>query len=644
MKYRADIDGLRSIAILLVLVFHFDLLSSGKAGFIGVDIFFVISGYLITGIIVKQLGAGRFSMGDFLFRRVHRLAPALIATLLIYLIAGYFLLLPDMFAELAFEALLSQLYVINFYFWQTVHYFGLQTTSVPLLHMWSLALEEQFYLLFPLFCMGIYAWRPDWLLRACIALALLSFALALMLEPQRPEAAFYLLPTRAWELLVGSILAIASAKRVPAVGWHAVYGILGMALIAAGILLYTPASAVPGWLITLPVGGTALLLLAGNDPNAPTTRLLSWKPLVWIGLVSYPAYLVHWPVLVLLTESVFEFTLPWKLFGFVLSFLLAWAVYALVEAPIRSYRVLQTKARFGIAAGISTIALIVGSAFISAHGGLPERFTPEVTDLLAFQNDEPLTFRECIGKLAPDAAPCRLGDPTATPRFLVIGDSHANAYAEAINKWLIRDGEAALFSFQHGCLPVWGMGPERCTSQVSRALDLIEADSNIDAVLLISIWRQAYERGVLADGKWVSGAHAAEAFDIKLQETVAAFADKNVRTVLIEPFFSTSKSTLRTMASNIAFQRDWPTHEDRSTYEATFARLFDTFSKAERLGAKRVSLIDDFCSANICSGLYEGRPIFTDTNHVASWLSDRLSEVFEAKLKDPKMELFEPVQ
>ena len=212
-KYRADIDGLRAIAILLVTVFHFDLFSVGKAGFIGVDVFFAISGFLITSIIVRELERGDFSYGRFLYRRVRRLYPAMTVTLALFLVAGSFLRLPDAFRELGRESVLSQLYVVNFYFWRTVNYFGLHAANVPLLHMWSLAIEEQFYLFFPLLCIAVWRWRPGSLTAVIVTGTLASFLLGLVVTPWKPWAAFYLLPTRAWELLAGGALVLATRRK-----------------------------------------------------------------------------------------------------------------------------------------------------------------------------------------------------------------------------------------------------------------------------------------------------------------------------------------------------------------------------------------------------------------------------------------------
>jgi peptidoglycan/LPS O-acetylase OafA/YrhL len=215
VAYRPDIDGLRTLAVMLVLVFHFNLFELGKAGFIGVDIFFVISGFLITAIIRRDLDLGRFRFVDFLYRRVRRLYPALMATLGATLIAGTFLFFPYRLEELATETVLSLLYVVNFYFWQKINYFGLQAGAVPLLHIWSLAIEEQFYLVFPIVCAFIWHWNRKLLAPLVVVGAVFSFLLAVLSAPEKPELAFYLLPTRAWELLLGSMLALGIHNRTP---------------------------------------------------------------------------------------------------------------------------------------------------------------------------------------------------------------------------------------------------------------------------------------------------------------------------------------------------------------------------------------------------------------------------------------------
>ena len=207
LKYRADVDGMRAIAVMLVLVFHFSLFTGARAGFLGVDVFFVISGFLITTILKRQLDAGNFSLGAFYVNRIRRLAPALFAVLLMVSCAGVWWLFPNELIELSKQIAVSQLYIANIYYWRNINYFGLGVHDIFLLHTWSLAVEEQFYLLYPMCILLLHRHlrRYFW---AAIGLGfLVSLGLNILFVSQKPEATFYLLPTRAWELLMGALVA-----------------------------------------------------------------------------------------------------------------------------------------------------------------------------------------------------------------------------------------------------------------------------------------------------------------------------------------------------------------------------------------------------------------------------------------------------
>ncbi|PIV78781.1 MAG: acyltransferase, partial [Rhodobacteraceae bacterium CG17_big_fil_post_rev_8_21_14_2_50_63_15] len=288
LPYRPDIDGIRAIAVGLVVVFHFGLVPLGKAGFIGVDIFFVISGFLITRIVVGALERGDFSLGGFYLARIRRLYPALVTVLAGYLAVGWFLFLPDLFAELTLEAALSQLYVVNFHFWRSVNYFGLHADGVPLLHMWSLAVEEQFYIFYPVFLILLHRHARRPLLPILMAVMLASFALGWFATGWKPWAAFYLLPTRAWELLAGGVLALAVARARPSKGLVQIAGPVGLALIALTLALADRGFAFPGWFAALPVAAGVALLLSGEHPGTPVSRSLALPPMVWLGRISYP--------------------------------------------------------------------------------------------------------------------------------------------------------------------------------------------------------------------------------------------------------------------------------------------------------------------------------------------------------------------
>jgi peptidoglycan/LPS O-acetylase OafA/YrhL len=628
--YRHDIDGLRAIAVLLVTVFHFDLLSVGKAGFIGVDIFFVISGFLITAIIAKDLEAGTFRFGTFLYRRVRRLYPAMVATLLLYLAVGYFLLLPDMFQELALETVLSQLYVINFYFWRSVNYFGLHAGDVPLLHMWSLAVEEQFYLIFPLFCLLVWKINRGWLLGAVVLVAVLSFLLGLIATSWKPWAAFYLLPTRAWELGLGGALAL-GLMRYPLISLRVTMlaGYLGLGILGVGLYLHGPNIGVPGWFSLFPALGAALLLIGGLNTTAPVTRVLSIPLMVWIGKISYPLYLVHWPVLILFKQHVPEFTLLWRLGGFALSFALAWGIYAAIEQPVRKGRVLVGPRHLLVAAGSSVAALVLLSMTVVWQNGVPQRFSPDSIAALAFTKDTAERFKQCENSLQNVAPVCLLGAPQTEPDMLVFGDSHANAFAHAIDIWLSRENRAAAFSFSSACLPVLNMGYPRCVAQSDAAVTFLENNTGIDTVVLTSIWRQPFSRGYPRQGRWISGDDLLDGFAIELRETVRVFRSLGKRVIIVEPFFAAPGDVPTRLAKNIAFGYDRPLDTQLADHRAEFDELFPIFAAVEDEGAVLISIIDPFCVDGICRGLYHGQPMFSDGNHLADGMSEVISNVFE---------------
>ena len=634
MKYRPDIDGLRAIAVLLVLVFHFDLFSAGKAGFIGVDVFFVISGFLITTIISEDLRAGQFHFGRFLYRRVRRLYPALVSTLLLTMVAGYFLFLPPQYRELAVETLWSLLYIVNFYFWQNVNYFGLHVREAPLLHLWSLAIEEQFYILFPVALIIINKFMRRALVPVIILALMASFALSFMFTPLKPEASFYLLPTRAWELLAGAVLSTVLRERSPAGFWLHIMGPLGLGLIALSILLYSPLTQFPGWFALLPVLGAAAIIIGGYQPMAPVTRFLSAAPIVWVGRISYPLYLVHWPIKIFLQAHLFEFTLGWRILGFASSVGVAALIYTFIEVPLRRGRVLAGRRPYISAMAAASAAMLAVSITLIRNDGAPTRFVPEVSRLLAYAEDTPDIYRACefTEKAPPSEEICRLGNKASPTMVLVLGDSHALAFAGAISTWLEHQGKGGLLAFHHGCMPVVGAGREKCLRYASAAIDLAVSRPNLDEVVLVSIWRQALPVGGKPfDGRWVPATEVPEIFAAHLSRTIHRLTAAGLRVSLVEPFFAAANPVPETWAGNLAFGRDWPVAISLRDHEKEFATVFDTFDKVEGPNVRRISLIDDFCSSGLCVPIINGRPLFIDDNHLAFSHSRLLADIFSRK-------------
>lgn len=334
-KYRPDIDGLRAIAVLAVVIFH---AFPGKmpGGFIGVDIFFVISGFLISTITFSSLERDRFSLVEFYVRRVRRIFPALILVLVSCLAFGWFvLLLTDEYKQLGKHTAASAGFIQNFILWRESGYFDNSAETKPLLHLWSLAIEEQFYIFWPLLL--AFVWKRQWsFLRITAAIAAVSFAANIyLILSGHQTAAFYLPFSRFWELMVGGVLAYVVLHRPQLIEKHKnVQSFLGFALILAGLLLLNKGRDFPGWWALLPTLGAFFIISAGPS-SWLNEKLLANKPMIWVGLISYPLYLWHWPLLAYIKitrESPSDLLFLGAIF---LAAILSFFTYLYVEKPLR---------------------------------------------------------------------------------------------------------------------------------------------------------------------------------------------------------------------------------------------------------------------------------------------------------------------
>ncbi len=415
-SYRPDIDGLRAVAVLAVVGFHaFPTWVTG--GFIGVDIFFVISGFLISTILLNSLAAGRFSLLDFYSRRVKRIFPALLSILIACAVAGWFTLLPDDYRKLAQHTLAGAGFASNLMLWSESGYFDADAATKPLLHLWSLGLEEQFYILWPLLLWAAHKLRAN-LLALALLLAVSSFAFEAVLIRQDATAAFYSPPARFWELLAGCMLAM----RRPTAG--NTLSIAGAALLAAGFALTTEQSAFPGWWAALPVAGATLLIAAGPDAWL-NRRVLANPVMVWFGLISFPLYLWHWPLLAF--ARILETARPsfaTRAAAVAASIALAWLTYLLVERPVRFGQRSWTRPL------VAAMASIAGASYLGyLQAGFPARFPPMVQAVTQFKYDHAADYREGSCLLFPEQdysafADCASGDADK-PTLLLWGDSYA---------------------------------------------------------------------------------------------------------------------------------------------------------------------------------------------------------------------------
>lgn len=334
MAYYPFIDGLRALAVLLVVLFHLDLGFTG--GFIGVDVFFVISGFLITSLILKDLQIGEFRLACFWERRARRILPALLVVVAASIFAGWFLLLPRDFLELGWSVLAQSVFLQNVVFWAGEGYFAAPSESKPLLHTWSLAVEEQFYFAYPLLMalVGLRT-RRFWLL-ALSGIACASFAVSAAAVAFTPGAAFYFLPSRAWELLLGALLAVVPTTfRLPRFLSEAgTYS--GLFAVLASASLYSADTPFPGLAAAAPCAGAALIIWLNRDRRASAARILEWSPLVFVGLVSYSFYLWHWPIIVFSRYwEVENMSTAHKVLLLLASFSLACLSWKYVERPFR---------------------------------------------------------------------------------------------------------------------------------------------------------------------------------------------------------------------------------------------------------------------------------------------------------------------
>lgn len=431
MKYRPEIDGLRSVAVLPVIAFHAGF-GFASGGYVGVDVFFVISGYLITTILLADIDARRFSLLRFYERRARRILPALFTVMTACFALGWVWMMQSQFLDLAEAMAATTLFISNILYWTEAGYFAAAAEENPLLHTWSLAVEEQYYLAFPpLLTLLMWAGRRAALITVAAAAAL-SLALAL-LGPADQSAKFFLTHYRIWELLAGSLCAFALAPHGP---WasDALAG-LGLALIAASMVLMDAATPFPHFGLP-PVLGTVLIVLFAA-PGTYVARLLSLRVLVGIGLISFSAYLWHQPLFAFARIRAVFAPDPWLMAALAaLSLLLAWATWALIEQPFRGAqpRALPRRWHVFTASGAGMLALLLATLYVGETDGAPARgVAARVVPPLMDARAERFETWAVLERRRPARVDLDRFDPGGPPvRLLIIGDSHSKGLFNAL--------------------------------------------------------------------------------------------------------------------------------------------------------------------------------------------------------------------
>jgi peptidoglycan/LPS O-acetylase OafA/YrhL len=496
--YRADVDGLRAVAVSAVLGFH-AFPSHFSGGFTGVDVFFVISGYLISGILFRELERGRFTFSGFYARRIRRIFPALILVLAALLAFGWFALTADEYRAVARHTSAAGGFLLNFVLWRESGYFDTAARLKPLLHLWSLAIEEQFYLFWPLVLFVSWKWTRGFL-GVIVGLLAISFAVNVAQVHSHPETAFFLPLARLWELLTGSLAARLErqARWRTGVRIENAKAVSGALLVVTAIFALDEADAFPGWWALLPTLGTFLLISAG--PQAWLNRaVLARRPVVGLGLISYPLYLWHWPLLSLAAMiGLGRVTAAAKLALLALSVLLAWSTYQLVEKPIRfgARRPGAGRADWRTWGPISAMcALVLAALWVGSHKGFPDRFPQAVaTTQQARSEREHRVDPDCerfVGLPHPTFDYCRLAKGSSGDVVAIIGDSHGRSLFLGLSERLAERGDGTLLLASTLCPPFAGTTigvveslKSECERKTTEILGVVSSKPEIKEVVI----------------------------------------------------------------------------------------------------------------------------------------------------------------
>jgi len=488
IKYRPDIDGLRAVAVIGVVVYH-AMPQWLPGGFVGVDVFFVISGYLITSIILPEIESGSFSFWNFYRRRIRRILPALVVVIAAVWIIGWFVLWPTQFAQLGLHILAASTFVSNYLLASESGYFDAAAQTKPLLHLWSLAIEEQFYLIWPGLLLVACRLRLSAAGLLCFILVT-SFSFGESSLAREPAWAFYGLPGRSWELAIGALLAVLRKPVAVPMPIFNVMGVVGAALIVISMVVVDQTSPFPGWRALGPTVGTAALIAAG--PSTPVGRLLSLRPVVAIGLISYPLYLWHWPLIAFAGIAGVQSTPRVAVTILCLSLLLSWLTYTAIETPIRSSGSIMLRR----CASTSLIALLFGAGILGAvtqwSGGLAFRLDQTQKRIADFHFDYDRAYRggTCLIGQAQDesAFTSDCVRDVGAPLLLLWGDSHA-AHLYPGLKTLEGQATFSLAQFTaSACAPVLDVGSSHCRRINDFAINQIARLKPHTVILAASWW------------------------------------------------------------------------------------------------------------------------------------------------------------
>jgi peptidoglycan/LPS O-acetylase OafA/YrhL len=627
VTYRPEVDGLRAVAVLAVILFHAGLRGFG-GGYVGVDVFFVISGYLITLILVNETKKGSFSIVGFYERRARRILPALFAVILACLPVAWLGTSPAQLAEFARSVVAVCLFASNFFFWRTSGYFDAAVEEKPLLHTWSLAVEEQFYVVYPVLFLLLWRLGPRRFLALAAGGALLSLGLSEIGSRTQPVANFYLPIGRAWELLIGAMVAVSRLPERGDVsrGVKEAGAALGMALIAVAVFAYGKKTPFPGVYALVPTLGTALVLVfAGKD--TPTGRLLSSGPMVGLGLISYSAYLWHYPLFAFFRIQAGRAPTLAEIAALIAAtLLLAYITWVLVETPVRRRQIFSRPQVFAASAAVSVLLLAFG--MLVARGALmPERYRG--IDLAAAE----------YGGAGYEFGLSKLGDREARSRFVLYGDSHAMQYMSSLDA-LARSHRFAFTSLLHSAcfsLPnltnvYQGSVHPDCVALLAELRNII--DSNGSKVVIAYRWPKQLAR---PDGTQLGfSVREPQGQDELVRSLRALVAELGPnRTIVLVG--NVPSSNLIPEGGYLGCLAKIG-HTCPSVFPRTRGELYELNAKLRELAGQYPNVVfvdpyDALCDATTCYVMRDGKLLYSDHAHLSKYGAALVVKHFEQTLE-----------
>ncbi|WP_084110596.1 acyltransferase family protein [Erwinia typographi] len=609
-KYRPDIDGLRALAILPVLLFHAGF-TSVSGGYVGVDIFFVISGFLITSILVKDIKENTYSIADFYERRIRRIFPALFTVVLFVLIVSPFALLPDEYSFLPKEVAGVLLFVSNIVSWRKSGYFSTDAEERPLLHTWSLGVEEQFYIFAPIllfFLLKKLKKSPELIL---LVLFIASFLISVFLTKPKPSAAFYLLPSRAWELLAGSLLAFNLFPATEKKAANELISLTGLVSILLAIFLFDAKTRFPGYAAALPVFGSMCIIYAAE--KSLVGKILSLKPVVFIGLISYSLYLWHWPLIVFFRNWNLLDDIAGRWMVIAVSLIVAWFSWRFIEKPFRIRKAWPARKLYKASGwGLSLLVIVTATTF--SQGGWTERFSEQTLRLIAAHKDFSPSRTSChFDNGVPQVSQyCHFG--AGKPTVAVWADSHGVELSRALG-----NNNVNLYEITYsGCPPNTNFQPDSrpsCIKHNTRALKFLEENKDISVVIMAARY-EVYPDTI---------------FD-NINSAASRLIAHGKKVIIIGPVPTPERDVPASLArgGNPAF-----------TFTSSAPDSIEKYIDAKVVRFMPTAML---CKNDQCNMLLHGKPLLFDDNHLsmssADYLAGYLKEKIAASTHNPATPLY----